>query len=166
MKDKFIPMYMTIAETVAQQSSAKRLQVGAIVVKEDRVISIGYNGMPAGWDNNCEHTLFVLDEDTQGTDMVNLGYTKSSNGNWFKLVTKPEVIHAEANAIAKLAKGSDSGDLSDMFLTHAPCIDCAKQIYASGIKVVYYRDSYRDTLGIDFLEKCGVSVRKISPGEI
>ena len=154
-------MYMTIAETVAQQSSAKRLQVGAIIVKEDRVISIGYNGMPAGWDNNCEHTLFVLDEDTQGTDMVNLGYTKSSNGNWFKLVTKPEVIHAEANAIAKLARCTESGDGSTMFLTHAPCIHCAKQIYTAGIKSVYYRNAYRDTDGIDFLEACQIDVNQV-----
>mgnify|MGYP003339308737 CR=1 FL=1 len=152
---------MTIAETVAQQSSAKRLQVGAIVVKEDRVISIGYNGMPAGWDNNCEHTLFVLDEDTQGTDMVNLGYTKSSNGNWFKLVTKPEVIHAEANAIAKLARCTESGDGSTMFLTHAPCIHCAKQIYTAGIQKVYFGQHYRDTLGIDFLEKCNIEVERV-----
>ena len=148
MKPKFIQMYMEIAGLIAKQSSAKRLQVGAIVVKDDRIISIGYNGMPSGWDNNCEDVVEVHEDGAVVTK------------------TKPEVIHAEANAIAKLAKGSESGDLSDMFLTHAPCIDCAKQIYASGIKVVYYRDSYRDTLGIDFLEKCGVSVRKISPGEI
>ena len=154
-------MYMTIAETVAQQSSAKRLQVGAIIVKEDRVISIGYNGMPAGWDNNCEHTLFVLDEDTQGTDMVNLGYTKSSNGNWFKLVTKPEVIHAEANAIAKLARCTESGDGSTMFLTHAPCIHCAKQIYTAGIKSVYYRNAYRDTDGINFLKSCQIEIEQV-----
>ena len=161
VKDKFIPMYMTIAETVAQQSSAKRLQVGAIVVKEDRVISIGYNGMPAGWTNDCENTLFVLDEDCQGTNMLGLGYTKSANGNWFKMVTKKEVIHAEANAIAKLARCTESGDGSTMFLTHAPCIDCAKQIYTAGIKSVYYRNSYKDTLGIDFLEACQVDVKQV-----
>ena len=161
MKDKFIPMYMTIAETVAQQSSAKRLQVGAIVVKEDRVISIGYNGMPAGWTNECENTLFVLDEDTQGTNMVKLGYTKSQNGNWFKLVTKPEVIHAESNAIAKLARCTESGDGSTMFLTHAPCMHCAKQIFTAGIKSVYYRNSYRDTQGIDFLEACQIDVNQV-----
>ena len=161
MKDKFIPMYMTIAETVAQQSSAKRLQVGAIIVKEDRVISIGYNGMPTGWTNDCENTLFVLDEDCQGTDMVNLGYTKSSNGNWFKLVTKPEVIHAEANAIAKLARCTESGDGSTMFLTHAPCIHCAKQIYTAGIKSVYYRNAYRDTDGINFLKSCQIEIEQV-----
>ena len=161
MKDKFIPMYMTIAETVAQQSSAKRLQVGAIVVKEDRIISIGYNGMPAGWTNLCEDTIFVLDEEVMGTDMVALGYTRSQNGNWFKTVTKEEVIHAEANAIAKLARSTEAGDGSTMFLTHAPCIQCAKQIYTAGIKSVYYRNSYRDTSGIDFLTTRQVEVKQV-----
>ena len=161
MKNKFIPMYMTIAETVAQQSSARRLKVGAIIIKEDRIISIGYNGMPAGWDNNCEHTVYVLDEDTQDTNMVNLGYTQSQNGNWFKLVTKEEVIHAEANAIAKLARSPESGDGSTMFLTHAPCIHCAKQIYTAGINSVYYRNSYRDTKGIDFLKSCQIEVKRV-----
>ena len=160
MKDKFIPMYMTIAETVAQQSSARRLKVGAIIIKEDRIISIGYNGMPAGWDNNCEHTVYVLDEDTQDTNMVNLGYTQSQNGNWFKLVTKEEVIHAEANAIAKLARSPESGDGSTMFLTHAPCIHCAKQIYTAGVKKVYYRNTYRDENGVKFLKQCDVEVEK------
>lgn len=161
MKDKFIPMYMTIAETVAQQSSAKRLQVGSIIVKEDRVISIGYNGMPAGWTNECENTVYVLDEEVMGTDMESLGYQKSQNGNWFKTVTKEEVIHAEANAIAKLARCSESGDGSTMFLTHAPCLQCAKQIYTAGISSVYYRNSYKDTRGIDFLEACQISVKQV-----
>ena len=138
---------MDVAERFAKLSSAKRLQVGAIVVKDDRIISIGYNGMPAGWTNECENYI-QLSDDTITTK------------------TKPEVIHAEANAIAKLAKGNESGDGSSMFLTHAPCIDCAKQVYTAGIKKVYYRNSYRDTQGVDFLEKCGVEVVNISPGEI
>ena len=133
---------MDVAERFAKLSSAKRLQVGAIVVKDDRIISIGYNGMPAGWTNECEEVVEVHEDGGVVTK------------------TKPEVIHAEANAIAKLAKGSESGDGSWMFLTHAPCIDCAKQIYTAGIKKVLYRNSYRDTQGIDFLEKCQVSVVK------
>ena len=157
---------MDVAERFAKLSSAKRLQVGAIVVKDDRIISIGYNGMPSGWTNDCENTIFVLDEEVMGTNMVSLGYTQSENGNWYKSKTKPEVIHAEANAIAKLAKSTESGDGSMMFLTHAPCIDCAKQVYTAGIKKVYYRNSYRDTQGIDFLEKCGIDVEVVSPGEM
>jgi dCMP deaminase len=148
MKQKFIDTYMDVAERFAKLSSAKRLQVGAIVVKDDRIISIGYNGLPAGWDNTCEDVVEIHEDG----DII----TK----------TKPEVIHAEANAIAKLAKGNESGDGSTMFLTHAPCIDCAKQVYTAGIKKVYYRNSYRDTQGVDFLEKCRVEVIRISPGEI
>lgn len=132
---------MDVAQRFSELSSAKRLQVGAIVVKDDRIISIGYNGMPSGWENTCEDYI-QLSDDTITTK------------------TKPEVIHAEANAIAKLAKGTESGDGSMMFLTHAPCIDCAKQIYTAGIKKVFYQNSYRDTQGVDFLEKCGINVIK------
>ncbi len=138
---------MDVAERFAKLSSAKRLQVGAIIVKDDRIISIGYNGMPAGWTNECEEVVEIHEDG--GT------ITK----------TKDEVIHAEANAIAKLAKSSESGDGSTMFLTHAPCIHCAKQVYTAGIKKIYYRNSYRDTIGIDFLNRCGISVEQISPGE-
>jgi dCMP deaminase len=139
MKQKFIDAYMDTAKRFAQLSTAKRLQVGAIVVKDDRIISIGYNGTPAGWDNNCEYTI----DDARGYDTGK---------------TKPEVIHAEANAIAKLAKSTESGKDATMFLTHAPCVDCAKQIFTSGINKLYYREQYRSTDGIDFLKKCNVEV--------
>jgi dCMP deaminase len=143
MKTKFIPMYMSIAETVAQQSSAKRLQVGAIVVKEDRIISLGYNGMPAGWTNVCEDVVEIHEDGGIITK------------------TKDEVIHAEANAIAKLARYSESGDGSTMFLTHAPCLQCAKQIYTAGIKKVYYRNTYKDSRGTDFLGACQIDVERV-----
>ena len=135
---------MDVAGRFAELSTAKRLQVGAIVVKNDRIISIGYNGMPAGWTNECEN-YFGLNFKGEPT-----------------LVTKPEVIHAEANAIAKLAKSTDSGDGADMFLTHAPCIDCAKQIFTSGIKKVYFGEHYRNEDGLNFLEKCGVEIVHVS----
>jgi len=143
MKQKFIVAYMDVAERFAQLSSAKRLQVGAIVVKDDRIISIGYNGMPSGWDNCCE------DEHRSG----NTGYGS-------KLVTKPEVLHAESNAIAKLAKSSESGLGATMFVTHSPCIECAKLIYQGGISTVYYRNNYRSDDGINFLTKSKVRVIK------
>ena len=139
MKDKFIQAYMDVAERFAQLSSAVRLQVGAIVVKDDRIISIGYNGMPAGWDNNCEN---------------HIGFDKGNP----VLKTKPEVIHAESNAISKLARGTESGAGATMFVTHQPCIDCAKLIYQSGIATVYYKNEYRSTQGLDFLNKSGVEV--------
>jgi len=157
VKQKFIDAYMDVAERFAKLSSAKRLQVGAIIVKDDRIISIGYNGMPAGWTNECEYEEIRYEQLYQEEMKV----IKTG-----KLITKDEVIHAEANAIAKLARGSESGDGSTMFLTHAPCIHCAKQVYTAGIRKVYYRNSYRDTIGIDFLNKCGVEVEQISPGEI
>jgi dCMP deaminase len=161
MKDKFISAYMDVAERFAELSSARRLHVGAIVVKDDRIISIGYNGMPSGWDNNCEDTVFVLDEEVMGTNMNSLGYTQTNKGNWTKLKSKPEVLHAETNAIAKLAKSNESGLGATMFITHAPCLDCAKLIYQSGISSVLYRNSYRDTGGITFLEKSGIEVTQV-----
>ena len=136
MKQKFIDLYMDWAERVAQLSYARRLQVGAVIVKDDCVISYGYNGMPAGWDNNCEEEL----------------------DNTYTLKTKSEVIHAESNAIAKLAKSSNSGNAADIFITHSPCIECAKLIYQSGIKRVWYGVNYRDESGINFLRKSGVEV--------
>ena len=141
MKTKFIDAYMDVAERFAQLSSAKRLQVGAIVVKDDRIISIGYNGMPSGWDNCCEEKVYDTAAETTHT-----------------LVTKPEVIHAESNAISKLARGTESGFGATMFVTHQPCIDCAKLIYQSGIATVYYKNEYRSTQGLDFLNKSGVEV--------
>ena len=140
MKPKFIEAYMDVAERFAQLSSAVRLQVGAIVVKDDRIISIGYNGMPSGWDNCCE--------DWNGED---------DWGNTI-LKSKPEVLHAESNCIAKLAKSPESGAGATMFVTHQPCIDCAKLIYQSGIATVYYKNEYRSTQGLDFLNKSGVEV--------
>lgn len=134
---------MTIAGTVARMSSAQRLQVGAIVVKDDRVISMGYNGMPSGWDNTCEDVIQHSDDTTT-------------------LKTKPEVLHAETNAIAKLARSSESGLDSDLFVTHSPCLDCAKIIYQSGIRRVYYSCSYRDSSGLDFLQKSGVEVVQLT----
>ncbi len=133
---------MDTAERFAQLSHARRLHVGAIVVKDDRIISIGYNGMPAGWDNNCEDVIQHSDDTVA-------------------LKTKPEVLHAETNAISKLAKSTESGNGASMFITHSPCLDCAKLIYQSGINSVYYRNSYRSEDGVEFLKKSGVTVEKI-----
>ena len=144
MKQKFIDLYMAWAERAAQLSHARRLQVGAVVVKDDRIISIGYNGMPTGWDNDCE---IITHTDFTGTIVTE---------------TKPEVLHAESNAIAKLAKSTESGDGASMFITCAPCMDCAKMIFQSGIKEVFYGEDYRDDAGISFLNKCGITVKQIT----
>jgi dCMP deaminase len=142
MKEKFKRAYMKTAQTFAELSSAQRLHVGAIVVKDDRIISIGYNGMPAGWDNNCEDEI------------------RYEDGSVI-LKTKSEVLHAETNAIAKLAKSNESGLGANLFVTHSPCIECAKLIYQSGICKVYYGIKYREDSGIRFLEKSGVVVEQV-----
>ena len=138
---------MKTAETFAELSHARRLHVGAIVVKDDRIISIGYNGMPAGWDNNCEYDIYTESDVGEDYDVV--------------LKTRPEVLHAETNAIAKLAKSTESGDRALLFVTHSPCLDCAKLIYQSGINSVFYRNSYRDDAGINFLAKSGIEVTQV-----
>ena len=146
MKQKFINAYMDVAERFAQLSSAKRLQVGAIVVKDDRIISIGYNGMPSGWDNCCEES--IVDDYTSRVTSI-------------ELKTRPEVLHAESNAIAKLARSPESGEGASIFITHSPCMDCAKLIYQSGIATVYYKNDYRSTQGIEFLNRSDIEVVKV-----
>jgi len=143
MKQKFIDAHMRAAEVYAQLSSAKRLQVGCVVVKDNTIIGIGYNGMPAGWDNNCEYEIQYPDAE---------GVT---------LKTKPEVMHAETNSISKIARSTNSSDGAALFVTHAPCLDCAKIIHQAGINSVYYRNTYRSTDGIEFLEKCNINVKKV-----
>ncbi len=143
MKKKWVEAFMDTAERFAQLSSAVRLKVGAVVVKDNRIVSIGYNGMPAGWTNECEYEF--VDPQTK----------VQSN------ITKDEVIHAEANAIAKLARDGESGLGTDVFCTHAPCIQCAKIMYGAGVKKVYYRNTYRDTKGLDFLEKCNIEIERV-----
>ena len=146
MKKKFIQAYIDVAERFSQLSTAKRLQVGAIVVKDDRIISIGYNGMPSGWTNDCEEPVLWKD----GQQLIEP-----------MLVSKPEVLHAETNAIAKLARSSESGENASLFVTHQPCLECSKLIYQSGISAVYYAESYRLVDGIDFLKKSKIAVTKV-----
>lgn len=163
MKPKMIKAHMATAENYASLSTARRLQVGAIIVKEDRIISIGYNGMPAGWDNNCEDREY-MDPATAGwlqdseiksswpfEDVTGTGETRR-----YRLKTKDEVLHAEANALAKVARSTESAEGSVLFVTHAPCMECAKMIYQSGIKQVFWRDNYRDERGLNFLRQAGI----------
>jgi dCMP deaminase len=177
MKQKFRDAYMKTAEVFAELSSARRLHVGAIIVKDDRIISIGYNGMPSGWDNDCENKVYPnklmgdydqhYDEFEKQFPCVEQVIDQEQDGTIIKvdqryaLTTKPEVLHAETNAIAKLAKSTESGSGATLFVTHAPCLDCAKLVYQSGINSVFYRNSYRSEAGVQFLEKAGVKVEKI-----
>ena len=134
MKKKFIDYFMQMAELTATLSYAKRLQVGALIVKGNRIVGTGYNGMPTDWENDCE---FEVDGE---------------------LKTKQEVLHAETNAIAKVAQSTESSEGSTMFCTHAPCVDCAKLIYQSGIATLYFKHEYRDDAGLKFLKLSGVNV--------
>lgn len=138
MDKRFIDLYMDIAIRTSKMSRAVRLQVGSVIVKDNRIISMGWNGTPAGWDNNCEY------EEMPG-----------------QLKTKPEVLHAEMNALMKLARSTESGLNASMFVTHTPCINCAKGIYQAGIKEVYYNKNYRENDGVDFLKKCGVEIKNV-----
>ena len=133
MKEKFIQFYMKTAVLVSELSYCKRRQVGAILVKNDRIISIGYNGTPSGWENVCE-----VDD-----------------------VTKPEVLHAESNALMKLAQSGESSTDSVLFTTTIPCIECSKLIRQSGIKEVYYVEGYRCDKGKNFLIKSGIKITQV-----
>ena len=153
---------MKAAEVYAELSSATRLHVGCVIVKENTIIGIGYNGMPSGWDNDCEEILYVLKDECYYTEkqMKENGYNETSHG-WSKMRSKREVLHAETNAIAKVSRSTNSSDGAALFVTHAPCLDCAKIIHQAGIKEVYYKNNYRTEEGVYFLEKCGIDVYKL-----
>lgn len=164
MNQKFLKYYMDIAKRTAKLSSAVRLQVGAIAVKDDKIISIGYNGTPSGWDNDCEYKIY------KSSEVLSSIKFPHENNQWiyedehgpYRLKSKPEVIHAESNCISKLARSPESGNGTTMFITHAPCMECAKLIYQTGIKEVYYANEYRSTDGIEFLKKCGIVISHFS----
>ena len=130
-------MYMQIALLTAQRSYAPRLKVGCVIVKNHSIISFGWNGMPTGYDNCCEMEV---------------------DG---KLVTRPEVQHAELNAIAKLAENGYSSKGASIFISHSPCIHCSLLIQKCGITHVYYHEAYRDDTGINFLKKAGIHVEQL-----
>ncbi len=161
---------MDWASRTAELSHAKRLHVGAVIVKDDTVISYGYNGMPAGWDNNCEDVEWCSAGGWLSPEEIEEGWPYEgtyldADGNEmqgrYRLKTKPEVLHAESNAIAKLAKSSNSGVNADIFITHAPCMECSKLILQSGIRRVYFNQNYRDDSGVRFLEKSGIQVEQL-----
>ena len=132
--EKFDASYMEMAAVWAKNSYCKRRQVGALIVKDRMIISDGYNGTPSGFESICE--------DESGA-------------------TKPYVLHAEANAITKVAKSGNSSEGATLYVTAAPCIECSKLIIQAGIRRVVYKDEYRLTDGIDLLRKAGIEVEKI-----
>lgn len=147
MKPKFKSAFMDVARRFAELSTARKLHVGAIVVKDGRIVSIGYNGMPSGWENECEDKRY---EEGEYEPHV-----------WYE--SKKEVLHAEANAITKLARSNESSEGAVMFCTHTPCIECAKLIHQSGIKHVYFGEDYVASkgAGVEFLEQCGIVLERV-----
>ena len=170
MKPKLATAYMKTAKIFAELSHAQRLKVGCVIVKEDRIISIGFNGTPTGWDNNCE-TIEVMPADAGGWlnpdeieeqwPLVATNPTDGSYVNRYRLKTRPEVLHAESNSISKLARSPESGLGADLFVTHSPCLDCAKLIHQSGIKRVYFGAAYRSSEGVEFLKASGIEVTQL-----
>lgn len=137
MKDKFVDFYMDVARKTAELSTAKKLKVGAILVKNDNIIGFSYNGTPRGWDNVCEYDDPVIG-----------------------IKTKPEVSHAEENLIMKLSCSHESSEGGIMFVTHNPCYVCSRLIYGAKISKVFYEKEYRDPSGLKFLNDCGIEVVK------
>lgn len=131
-------VYMNVAYQFAKCSYAERRQVGAVIVKDGAIISFGYNGTPNGFDNCCE----VND------------------------ITKKEVLHAESNAISKVAQSTISSTGAALYVTTSPCFDCAKLIIQSGITKVYWTEAYRDLSGIELLKKANIEVERIHPEEL
>jgi dCMP deaminase len=148
---------MDIADLTSKLSSAIRLNVGAVIVKGNKILGTGYNGMPTGWTNECEYKEYMPGDswDEHLYPLEEYDNTVESNRR-YRLVTKDEVLHAEMNCLMKVAASTESSEGAIMFCTTAPCIHCAKAIYQSGIKELVYKDTYRSEDGLMFLEKCGV----------
>ena len=136
--NRFDDKYLEMARVWASNSYCKRRQVGALLVKDRMIISDGYNGTPSGFENVCE--------DETGA-------------------TKPYVLHAEANAISKIAKSGNSSDGATLYVTASPCLECSKLIIQAGIRRVVYRDEYRLTDGVDLLRRAGIEVERIDDFE-
>jgi len=157
---------MEIAKLSANMSYALKLRVGAIIVKEGRIISTSWNGTPSGWDNECELRDWMPEGCLNHTYYNLIEYSDYGNEavvGRYRLQTKPEVIHAESNALIKVAKSGESTINATMFCTHSPCMECAKLIYQSGIQTFYYQEEFSKPAGLQFLIKSGIEVHKINP---
>ena len=137
-QDKLDERYLAMAKEWSKMSHAKRKKVGCLIVKDEQIISDGYNGTPSGFNNECEHDSY-------------------KNGLPI-LITKPEVLHAESNALMKLARSTNSSKGATIYCTYSPCFDCAKLIVQSGVKRFVYNETYRNTEGLDLLKKAGVKI--------
>lgn len=169
LKPKWIRYYMQMAELTSTLSTARRLQVGSVLVKDGRVLATGYNGTPSGWDNNCEDVEWCSAGGWLSAEEIEEGwphegtyldaYGNEMHGR-YRLKTKPIVLHSEMNTLMKVARTTESSENSTLFCTHAPCLDCAKAIHQAGVRRLYYRDSYRENDGLEFLAESGIAVVK------
>ena len=139
--------FMQIAYNIANESKAIKRKVGAIIVKDNNIIAVGYNGTPSGFDNSCE------EECCKG--VAGAGTYKNH------LITRPEVLHAESNAIAKCARSVNSSEGADLYTTTCPCLECAKMIIQAGIKNVFYAEEYKSQDGLNLLVKAGIQVTQL-----
>ncbi len=156
-------VYMQMAYQTAKLSYAERRRVGCIIVKDEQIVSFGYNGTPHGFDNTCESDHIVNYENPDDAlDLIDQGY-ECDSGCCTKTgaITKKEVLHAESNAITKLAKSTMTSIDADLYTTTAPCFDCAKLIIQAGIKRVYFAEDYRDMSGVALLEKAGIETKEV-----
>lgn len=149
---QFHKVYMNIANEIATLSRANKRKVGCIIVKDGNIIGIGFNGTPSGFDNECEVVRIESDCETEGID-INMNQ---------KLITKPEVLHAESNALMKVTCSTQSSIGADLYVTYEPCIDCAKLIIQAKISRVFYHVSdKRCNDGINLLSKAKIEIHKI-----
>lgn len=161
MKERFIKFYMNFAKAASDMSYAEKLKVGAVLVKNDNILSWSYNGTPRNWDNTCEHKIYK-DEDKEPNQTYDYwDLCQDGNHRHYRLKTKSEVTHAEEALIMKIASSHESAEGASLFCTHSCCIHCAKLIYGAKISEFYYKDEYRSDEGIKFLQKCGIKVTKL-----
>ena len=157
-QNKLDERYLAMAREWSKMSHAKRKKVGCLIVKDEQIISDGYNGTPSGFNNDCEEVFYTCDERDFYKDQeweLDKGKEK-----FLKLKTKPEVLHAESNALMKLARSTNSSEGATIYCTYSPCFDCAKLIVQSGVKRFVYNETYRNTQGLDLLKKAGVEIIK------
>lgn len=174
MKDRMINYYMDVARRTAQLSYAEKLKVGAVLVKNDNIVSFSWNGTPRGWDNVCEDKVWLNDE----YGIYNLGDDEWIKTNYpyreidkngddigrYHYKTKSCVTHAEEALLMKIASSNESSDGAVLFCTHSCCMSCAKLIYGAKISAFYYENDYRSEDGINFLKDCGIPVYKVIRG--
>lgn len=157
-------IYMQIAYQISKLSYAERRKVGCVIVKDEQIVSFGYNGTPHGFDNACEEieTRHYENPDAAQT-LKEAGWTMSTGDSCSRQrhITKREVLHAESNALMKLAKSTMTSKDSVLYTTTSPCFDCAKLIIQSGVKEVFYCEEYRDMTGIMLLQKAGIRVSQV-----